>query len=223
MVVFADADLSAASADLARGLLVNSGQVCIAASRLIVERSVERDLLDRLRSIFESKSIGPGADDPDIAPLVSEAQLARVMSHVASAKSEGASLVTGGGRPDGLDRGYFVRPTIFSGVRPGMRLAREETFGPVLATLAFDDEEEAVALANGVPYGLAAAVYTGDAKRSLRIARRLQSGTVWVNCWGVGGVQAPVGGYKQSGIGREKGMAAIGNYVQVKNLVVRHS
>lgn len=222
MVVFADADLAAASADLARGLLVNSGQVCIAASRLIVERSVEREFIDRLRAIFESKSIGPGADDPDIAPLVSEAQLSRVMSHVASAKSEGATLVTGGGRPDGLERGYFVKPTIFSGVRPEMRLAREETFGPVLAELVFDDEEEAVSLANDVPFGLAAAVYTSDATRSLRVARRLQAGTVWVNCWGVGGVQAPVGGYKQSGIGREKGMAAIRNYVQSKNVVIRH-
>ena len=222
MVVFADADLAAAAADLARGLLVNSGQVCIAASRLIVERSVESELVDRLRTVFESKSIGPGADDPDIAPLVSEAQLSRVMSHVASATSDGATLVTGGGRPDGFKRGYFVRPTIFSGVRPEMRLAREETFGPVLATLAFDDEEEAVALANDVPFGLAAAVYTGNAPRSLRVARRIQAGTVWVNCWGVGGVQAPVGGYKQSGIGREKGMAAIRNYVQAKNVVIRH-
>lgn len=222
MVVFADADLDAAASDLARGLLVNSGQVCIAASRLIVQRSVERELVERLRAAFESRSVGPGSEDPDIAPLVSEAQLARVLTHVDSAKADGATLVTGGGRPEGLERGYFVEPTIFCNVRPDMRLAREETFGPVLATLAFDDEDEAVTLANDVPYGLAAAVYTSDAARSVRVARRLQAGTVWVNCWGVGGVQAPVGGYKRSGIGREKGMAAIRNYVQAKNVVIRH-
>lgn len=223
LVVFADADLDAAAADLARGLLVNSGQVCIAASRLIVERSVERELVDRLITIFEAKSVGPGADDPDIAPLVSAKQLERVLEHIDSAKSGGARLMTGGGPPEGgPQRGYFVRPTIFCGVRPDMKLAREETFGPVLATLTFSDEAEAVSLANDVPYGLAAAIYTNDAKRSVRIARRLQAGTVWVNCWGVGGVQAPVGGYKQSGIGREKGLAAIRNYVQTKNLVVFH-
>lgn len=222
LVVFADADLDAAAADLARGLLVNSGQVCIAASRLIVERAVERELIERLRSIFESKSIGPGADDPEIAPLVSDVQLARVNGHIDGALAEGATLVTGGKRPEGFERGYYVRPTIFCDVQPGMRIAREETFGPVLAALAFDGEDEAVALANDVSFGLAAAVYTGDAKRSIRVARRLEAGTVWVNCWGVGEVQAPVGGYKQSGIGREKGMAALRNYVQVKNVVVRH-
>lgn len=222
MVVFQDADLASAAEDLARGLLVNSGQVCIAASRLIVERSVEGELIERLRAIFESKTLGPGSSDPDVAPLVSEAQLARVVEHVESALAAGATLVTGGKRPEQYERGYYMLPTIFSDVRPDMKIAREETFGPVMATLTFDTEDEAVALANGVRFGLAAAVYTRDAARSLRVSRRLEAGTVWVNCWGVGGVQAPVGGYKQSGIGREKGVAAIRNYVQVKNVVVFH-
>ena len=222
MVVFADADLDAAADDLTRGLLVNSGQVCIAASRLIVEASIATELIERLRERFEAATIGPGREDAAIGPLVSEEHMGRVLRHVEAALADGATLVTGGPSTDRSAPGYFVRPTIFCDVRRDMRIAREETFGPVLAALTFTDEDEAVALANDGPYGLAAAVYTAGAGRSLRVARRIAAGTVWINCWGVGGVQAPVGGYKMSGIGREKGLAAIRNYVQAKNLVVRH-
>lgn len=222
MVVFDDANLEAVVTDLARGLLVNSGQVCIASSRLIVAKTIEKELLERLREEFESKTIGPGIEDPDIAPLVSASQRDHVHDHIHDSVRSGATLVTGGASAHGYNKGYFVAPTIFSDVSPQMRLAVEETFGPVLAVLTFEDEAEAISLSNAVEFGLAAAVYTRDSARSLRVARKLQAGTVWVNCWGVGGVQAPVGGYKQSGIGREKGMAALNNYVQKKNVVARH-
>jgi acyl-CoA reductase-like NAD-dependent aldehyde dehydrogenase len=143
------------------------------------------------------------------------------MAYVEQGQKEGARLRFGGRRPERLNRGYFIEPTLFDRVDPVMRIAREEIFGPVVSTIVFDDEAEAIRIANGVGYGLCAGAYTRDVGRALRLARRLEAGSVWINGWFMGGVQAPTGGVKQSGIGRERGLPGVRNYLQIKNVAIR--
>lgn len=220
-LVFADADLDRLVEDIADGAFGNSGQVCSACSRLLVAREIVGELTDRLAARAARITVGPGREDRDIGPLVSDEQLAKVTGHIDGARRAGARLVAGGGRPEGLNRGYFVEPTIFADVDPGLRIAREEVFGPVLTLTACDDEDQALALANGLGYGLVAGVYTRDISRALRLAQGLDTGSVWINGWYIGGQQAPTGGVKDSGIGRERGLPGLSNYISVKNVGIR--
>jgi aldehyde dehydrogenase (NAD+) len=222
-IVFADAKLDAAARGAFNAVFYNSGQTCTAGSRLLVHRSVHEELVANL--VKRVERVQPGAAlDPDrrYGPLISAEQLERVMGYIGKGRDEGARLVAGGERIShaGLENGYWVQPTIFDGVDPGATIAREEIFGPVLATLTFDDDDEAIALANQSVYGLAAAVWTNDIKRAHRLARRLQAGTVWINTYHPLDSASPFGGYKQSGAGRELGRHALELYTQVKSVWV---
>jgi aldehyde dehydrogenase (NAD+) len=221
LLVFEDADLDRLIEDMGDAAFGNSGQVCSACSRVLVPRPIADMVGERLAARAARISVGPGRDDPDIGPLVSSEQHRKVMNHVADARGAGAKLLIGGKRPAHLPRGYFVEPTVFSDVDPAARISREEVFGPVLAVTPFEREADAVALANGLGYGLVAGVYTRDISRALKLARRLEAGSVWINGWYIGGQQAPTGGIKDSGIGRERGLPGLRNYLQIKNVGIR--
>jgi aldehyde dehydrogenase (NAD+) len=221
MIVCADADLDRAVADAMVGGFDNAGQVCSSSSRLLVQRGCIDAFVDRFVARATALTIGPGIESRDLGPLVSLEQHQRVAKYIALAEAEGARLRCGGGRPKHLPRGYFVEPTVFDRVSPDAAVAREEIFGPVVCVIAFDDIEQAIAIANDSPYGLVAGIYTQDISRALTCARRLETGSVWINGWYLGGVQAPTGGVKSSGIGRERGLAGIRNYLQVKNVAIR--
>jgi aldehyde dehydrogenase (NAD+) len=221
VLVFADADLDRLVEDVADGAFGNSGQVCSACSRLLVAEPVFAELVDRLAARAARITVGPGREDPDIGPLVSDEQLAKVTGHIEEARRGGARLAAGGGRPAHLPRGYFVAPTIFAGVGADLRIMREEVFGPVLTVTPIRDEDDAVRLANALGYGLVAGVYTRDISRALKLAQRLETGSVWINGWFIGGQQAPTGGIKDSGIGRERGLPGLRNYLSTKNVGIR--
>jgi acyl-CoA reductase-like NAD-dependent aldehyde dehydrogenase len=218
-IVFADADLDAAARGAFNGIFYGKGEVCAAGSRLFVEAKAHDALMEKL--VERSRKLEPG--DPlnpktRLGALVSRTQMERVLGYLEAGAREGASPVLAGGRAG--DRGYFVRPAIFDRVRPDMRIAQEEIFGPVLSTLTFEEPDELVAAANGTIYGLAAAVWTRDVGKAHRLARRLQAGTVWINAYNMLSEQSPFGGYKQSGYGRELGRHGIDLYTQVKSVWV---
>ncbi len=216
-VVFADADLDAAVPAIVGALIQNAGQSCSAGSRLLIEAPVHDELVARVAAAFEALTLGPGVEDPDLGPLISERQLDNAVRMLAGARESGATVVTGGERLEGL----FLRPTLVTGARPESELFREEVFGPVLCALPFADEREAVALANATAYGLVAGVWTRDLGRAHRVAGAIQAGQVFVNTYGVGGgVELPFGGMKRSGYGRGKGVDALLAYSQVKNVCV---
>jgi aldehyde dehydrogenase (NAD+) len=221
LIVFADADLDRLVEDIADGAFGNSGQVCSACSRILAEASVATELCARIVERAARISVGPGLEDCDIGPLVSRQQRETVTCYIEEAKRDGARLVLGGGRPKHLPRGFFVEPTLFADVDPNWRIAREEVFGPVLTVSRFDSEAAAAALANALGFGLVAGIYTRDISRALRLARQLEAGSVWINGWFIGGQQAPTGGIKNSGIGRERGLPGIRNYLQIKNVGIR--
>ena len=221
MIVFADADLERAVGDALAGSFENCGQVCSSSSRYLLEPAIREDFLGLLGEKAAKLSVGPGMENPDIGPIVSKDQYERVTGYVARGQAEGARLRLGGNRPRHLQRGYFIEPTIFDGAAPSAAIAREEIFGPVGIALDIAGEEQAVDLANGLGYGLAAGIYTQDISRALRLARQIQAGSIWINGWWMGGVQAPTGGMKDSGIGRERGLAGIRNYLQIKNVAIR--
>ena len=220
VLVFADADLDRLVADVMEGAFENAGQICSSSSKLLVEASIADEVAERLKARAARITVGPGRDDPDLGPVVSDEQHARILDFVAEAKAE-ARLVHGGTRPANLPRGYFFAPTIFDRVPPEARIAREEVFGPVVTITPFSAESEALAIANGTGYGLVAGVYTRDISRALRIAKALEAGSVWINGWFIGGQQAPTGGIKDSGIGRERGLPGVQNYLQIKNVGIR--
>jgi aldehyde dehydrogenase (NAD+) len=220
-IVFADADIDAAARGAFSAIFYNAGQTCTAGSRLLVQRSKKDELLGKL--VERAKKMQPG--DPldaktRMGPLISEEQLDRVVSYIEKGVSEGAKLVAGGKRAQylGSEQGWWLEPTIFDDVLPGHTIAQEEIFGPVLATLTFEDEEEAVTIANHTIYGLAAAIWTNDLKRAHRLARRIHAGTVWVNTYHPLDSASPFGGYKQSGYGRELGSYALDLYTQIKSV-----
>jgi acyl-CoA reductase-like NAD-dependent aldehyde dehydrogenase len=220
-VVFADADLEAAARGAFNGIFYGKGEVCAAGSRLLVEEAAHDALMEKI--VERARKLEPG--DPmhpktRLGSLVSERQRDTVASYVEGAVREGASLVAGGHRRDVGGRGAFFEATIFDRVDPAMTIAREEVFGPVLATLTFDTWESAVELGNRIRYGLAAAVWTRDVKKALRVARGLKAGTVWVNTYNMYDPGLPFGGYKESGFGRERGEEAMREYTEVKSVWV---
>lgn len=219
-IVYKDADLELTAASATRGIFHHAGQICSAGSRLIVHQSIHDEIVDRITTLASQRSVGPGIDGCDMGPLINARQLARVEALCRTGVDEGATLVMGGARVPDL-KGHFMAPTIFTGVRPEMRIAQEEFFGPVLVVLPFDAPEEAVSIANATDFGLAAGVYTRNLRLAHWTAERLVAGQVYVNEWWAGGVETPFGGMKRSGYGREKGQEALLGYVQTKNVGIR--
>jgi (Z)-2-((N-methylformamido)methylene)-5-hydroxybutyrolactone dehydrogenase len=220
-IIFADADLERALVVATQSAFRSTGQSCSLGSRLFVQRAIYSEFLDRIAARARRIRVGMPLDkNTHIGPQTSAEQLAKTLSYIALGKEEGAQLITGGGRPKGFDRGYFVEPTVFAGVDNRSRLAQEEIFGPVLAVIPFETEEEVIALANDVEYGLVAGLWTSDVSRAHRVAAALESGLVTVNTFRTTHPMLPYGGYKLSGLGRENGMEAIHQYTEVKTVVI---
>jgi aldehyde dehydrogenase (NAD+) len=223
-ILLDDADIEAAIPQLTRSITLNTGQICAAGSRIVVDRKIHGEVVRRLAEAFAKVRVGPGTEQVDMGPLISAKQHKRVLTYMNVGREEGAELVTGGGVPAGekYERGFYVEPTIFDRVAPTMRIAQEEIFGPVLSVLPVDGDDEALAVANGTEYGLVSAVWTSDIGRAIRIVRGLQAGQVAVNQVLSGGViGAPFGGYKGSGFGRTMGADSVLNYTQVKTVSIR--
>lgn len=221
-IVFADAPFARAVAGTCAGIFGNQGEICSAGSRVLVERRIYDDAVEAFVENARRIRVGNGLDPGvSMGPLVSRAQQERVMGYIATGHREGAKLAFGGETPRELAAsGYFVAPTIFVDVDPGMRIAREEIFGPVMAVIPFDGPEEAVQLANRTEYGLAAAIWTADTAKGLRVARSIRAGTVWINDTQVSSLEAVWGGFKQSGIGRELGRYALDAYLEYKQIYI---
>lgn len=221
-IIFEDANLDAAAAGAVSGIFAATGQTCIAGSRLLVQNSIKDEVTERLVEMAETAKIGdPMLPDTNIGPVTTAPQYKKILDYIDIAKSEGAELLTGGGPSDAGVQ--FVQPTIFTNVDNAMRIAQEEVFGPVLSIIGFDDEEEAVRLGNDVVYGLAAGVWTQNIGRAHRMAKALRVGTVWVNTYRAVSYMMPFGGMKHSGMGRESGIDAIREYLEVKAVWINTS
>lgn len=223
VVVLADADLDAAVEGTLKAIYLNAGQVCSAGSRLVVERSVHSAMVERLVESASSMSLGHGLDNPAIGPLVSDDQRRLVAGYVNEARDRGVSVATGGEAVEvkGLEGGFFYAPTILDDVEATDAVVQEEIFGPVLSVQVVDSAEEAIAVGNDSPFGLVAGIYTSDVTRALQFARDIEAGQVFINQYFAGGVSTPFGGVKNSGFGREKGLAALASYYKVKCITAR--
>lgn len=225
-IIFEDADLKQAVTGALAGIFGAGGQSCIAGSRLLVQSSVYDEVVSQLASRAEAIRLGNPLDpSTEMGPAANEAQYKRIFAAIESGVSEGAKLMTGGEpiNEGELKRGFFVPPTIFADVDNKMGIAQEEVFGPVLSVLSFDDEDRAVEIANDTKYGLASGIWTQNISRAQRVSRQLRAGTVWVNTYRTTAAQAPFGGVKQSGYGRERGMHALSEYTYVKNVLIDYS
>jgi aldehyde dehydrogenase (NAD+) len=219
-IVFDDADIDHAISWVNFGIYYNHGQCCCAGTRIFVQEGIYDKFLAAFKKrALENKVGDPFAEDTFQGPQVSQLQFDRIMGYIKSGKEEGATVETGGDRLG--DKGYFIQPTIFSNVKPDMKIMQEEIFGPVCAIAKFKDEEEVIKLGNDTTYGLAAAVHTTNINTAIRVSNHLRAGTVWVNCYNMLHHQLPFGGYKESGIGRELGEAALANYTQTKSVAIR--
>jgi aldehyde dehydrogenase (NAD+) len=220
-IVFDDAEIDNAVKGVISGIFAATGQTCIAGSRLLVQRSIHDQFVDKLVAFAKTAKMGnPMSAETQVGPVTNPPQYQKILDYMEIAKDEGATTVLGGSkatRPE-CGEGWFVEPTIFTGVNNRMRIAQEEVFGPVLSVIAFADDEEAVAIGNDVVFGLAAGVWTQSMRRAFKMAERLQAGTVWVNTYRAVSYLSPFGGYKRSGIGRESGQEMIREYLQTKSV-----
>jgi len=223
LVVLPSADLDAAREGIIKAIFTNSGQVCSAGSRLIVEKSVASPLLRALTDSIAAFRFGRGLDDPDLGPIVSAEQLSKISSMVEAARRSGVHVLFGGEpkRVDGLEGGWFYSPTLLQADDPFHPIVQEEVFGPVLTIQIADDFDHAIELANGTNYGLVAGIYSRDISSALRFAKAVDAGQVFINQFFAGGVETPFGGVKMSGFGREKGLEAVRNYCRVKTITAR--
>jgi aldehyde dehydrogenase (NAD+) len=225
-IVFDDADFDRALTGALAGIFGATGQTCIAGSRLLVQRGIYDRMVEGLAARAAQIRMGdPRLPDTEMGTAANEPQFNKILSFIEAARGDGARLVAGGRRADGpgLEKGFFIEPTIFADVRNDMKVAAEEIFGPVLSIIPFTDEEEAVAIANATPYGLASGVWSENISRCLRMMRAIQSGVVWVNTYRVAAPQAPFGGMKDSGFGRVRGEAGILEFTQTKNVFIDFS
>jgi aldehyde dehydrogenase (NAD+) len=214
-VIFSDANLDRATRAASSGIFFNAGQVCSAGSRVLVQRAAYDEVVDRIAERARAIRVGDPSDaGTTMGPVISAGQLKMVLDYIEIGKAEGASAVTGGARLG--DRGYFVEPTVFANVEHEMRISQEEIFGPVLSVIPFDDEEDALRIANGTAYSLAAGIWSADIGRVHRMAAGLKAGTVWINTYGYTDVRLPWGGSGESGLGREHGDAALENFTEPK-------
>jgi aldehyde dehydrogenase (NAD+) len=214
-VIFDDADIEAASKAAASGIFFNAGQVCSAGSRVLVHERVYDEVVERLTQRAQAIRIGDPADrSTALGPVISEKQMKSILDYVDIGQREGALLTTGGKRVG--DRGYFISPAVFANVQHEMRISQEEIFGPVVSVIKFRDEADALRIANGTAYSLAAGVWSRDIGRVQRFAKKAKAGTVWINTYGYTDVRLPWGGERDSGLGREHGTAAIDNFTEPK-------
>ena len=223
LIIFDDADLEDAVGGAMLGNFYSSGQVCSNGTRVFVQKGIRDAFLERLVARTEAIRIGdPMDEDVQMGPLVSAAQHQKVLGYIEKGKAEGADCLCGGGVPkvQGFEGGFWVEPTVFAGVRDDMVIAREEIFGPVMAVLDFEDEDEVIARANATEFGLSGGVFTRDLARAHRVADRLEAGTLWINTYNLAPVEMPFGGSKMSGVGRENGRAAIEHFSEIKSVYV---
>jgi aminomuconate-semialdehyde/2-hydroxymuconate-6-semialdehyde dehydrogenase len=224
-IVFADSNFEEAVSGLAEAVFLNTGQVCLCAERIYVQRAIFSAFVDALKWKAEHLHAGwPNDEKTDLGPLISAQHREKVLSYYRLAQEEGATIVTGGGVPrfgDNRDQGFYVQPTIYTGLPESARCVKEEIFGPVCHVAPFDSEEEAVAMANDTKYGLAASIWTGNLKRGHRVAQQMNVGITWVNCWFLRDLRTPFGGAGLSGIGREGGMHSLNFYSELNNICVR--
>ncbi|MGP0075503.1 MAG: aldehyde dehydrogenase [Bryobacteraceae bacterium] len=220
-IVFDDADLDQAVKGVVSGIFAATGQTCIAGSRALIHRPIHAEFVERLLDLAKTARMGNPLDaSTQVGPVTTQPQYQKILDYIRIAKEEGAVCRLGGAaaQRDECGTGWFVEPTVFTDVNPEMRIANEEVFGPVLSIIPFDDEDEAVRIANNTVYGLAAGVWTQSIRRALTMSERLEAGTVWVNTYRAVSYMSPFGGYKRSGIGRESGMDAIHDYLQTKSV-----
>ena len=224
-IVFADCDFEEAVRGLSEAVFLNTGQVCLCAERVYVERPIFDAFVDALKRKAESLKIGwPTEEQTNLGPLISAQHRDKVLSYFRLAREEGATVVTGGGVPefgDGRDKGFYVQPTIYTGLPESAHCVKEEIFGPVCHVAPFDSEDEATAMANDTNYGLAASIWTKNLKRGHRVAQAMNVGITWVNCWFLRDLRTPFGGVGLSGIGREGGIHSLNFYSELNNICIR--
>ncbi|CAN7202353.1 betaine-aldehyde dehydrogenase [Rhizobium sp. LjRoot98] len=222
LIVFDDADLESAIGGAMLGNFYSTGQVCSNGTRVFVQKGIKDKFLARLKERTEKIIIGdPMAEETQLGPMVSRAQLDKVFAYIEKGKAEGATLLTGGGIPNSVSaEGTYIQPTVFADVTDTMTIAREEIFGPVMCVLDFDHEDDVIARANGTEFGLSAGVFTADLTRAHRVVDRLEAGTLWINTYNLAPVEVPFGGSKQSGFGRENSLAALNHYTELKSVYV---